>query len=306
MKHPSFLDLGLVLALVGLPNALLGCGNGSKATPQPGAAPSQPSAVTQQQLQEKPPAAAPGQAPPNVPFVAPTAWRSSKGEVVAPPDPAQEQWRVFVNQQRPMQRKTPVWRPLAAAESAVVQMPEVSSYRCIVTPLQIAAEHNDFNTKLLGWTLQRDLLCSADQWRSWTVHPHKVRILPDGTRKTTMAGEVLFSERDPDQQVRETFVLLRDVPERLEAAQDSPERARRRGLTGECSRYSPQQTEVPAWVVPQVWVAPAAMAAKRSAGGDAWPRSSAPQHTAAPRSSSAQLCSPPALTRANSPAGAAD
>ena len=91
-----------------------------------------------------------------------------------------------------------------------------------MTPLQITAEHNDFNTKLLGWSLQRDLLCSADQWRSWTVHPHKLRVLPDGTRKTTVAGEVLFSERDPDQQVRETYVLVRDEPEQRQATTGPP------------------------------------------------------------------------------------
>lgn len=210
MKNSTFLGFGLVFALQG-------CGNGGNAAPQPGAAQPRPAASTQQPL-----VASRGHAPPNVPFVAPAPWRSSKGEVIAPPDPAKEQWRVFVNQQRPMQRKTPVWRPIPAAESAVVQMPEPSSYRCIVTPLQITAEHNDFNTKLLGWTLQRDLLCSADQWRSWTVHPHKVRIRPDGARETTVAGEVLFSERDPDQQVRETFVLVRDVPERLEATTGPP------------------------------------------------------------------------------------
>jgi hypothetical protein len=200
---------------------LAGCGGG-EAPAAPGSR-AQPAPSVATRREPLPVAPARGQAPPDVPFVRSAAWRSAKGdEVVAPPDPATQEWAVFVNQRRPMQRETPVWRPLPATETALVEMPEISSYRCIVTPIQIAAEHNDFNTKLLGWSLQRDLLCSADQWRSWTVHPHKVRLLPDGTRKTNVAGEVLFAERDTNQQVRETFVLLRDVPERREATTGPP------------------------------------------------------------------------------------
>jgi hypothetical protein len=163
-------------------------------------------------------------APPATPFTPPQPWRSrgEPVEVVEPPDLARETWRAFVNQYKPMQKKTPLWRPLPAAETVVLEMPAASAFRCIVTPVQVSTETNDYGTKLKAWLLRRDLLCSADGWRSWTEHPHVARLLPDGTRQTTTMAQVQLRERDRDPEVRETFVLVRDDEEPRAATTGPP------------------------------------------------------------------------------------
>jgi hypothetical protein len=164
-------------------------------------------------------------APPAVAFTVPAPWRSATDppEVVTPPDLASETWRVFVNQFQPIQRETPLWHPLPASESVTVAMPKGSAYRCIVTPLAIRADANDFGTKLEAWILKRELRCSVDGWRSWTVHPHEVRLLRDGTHELISAGEMMFAERSATGELREAFVLVRHDQERRKATTGPPQ-----------------------------------------------------------------------------------
>jgi hypothetical protein len=163
--------------------------------------------------------------PPNMTFRAPEAWRSWKDPsvAVAPPDPARETWRVMVQQHRPMQRATPRWQPLPATETVVVAMPKESGFRCVVGPLDVAPEADESGTRLEAWVLRRDLLCSVDGFRSWTEHGHELRVLADGTRRTTATGRALVRERIDPTTVREAFVLMRD-DEDLRTATTGPPR----------------------------------------------------------------------------------
>lgn len=203
MRLPSF-KLGILLA------CCWGCGGDAAKAPAPAASPPPPAPVVH--------------APPSFSYVPATAWvsREDPNITVAPPDPAKETWRVFSDQRKPMQKPTPVWRPLPANETVAVQLQPESGFRCIVTPLEVSSESNDFGTKLKAWILTRKLLCSGDQWRSWTEHPHSVRVAPDGARTTTLAAEALLREQN-GAEPRETMVLVRDDEERRAATTGPPQ-----------------------------------------------------------------------------------
>ena len=200
--------------------ALLALGCQKPADPPP------PTAATQQQqaLASAAPAPPPALRPPEVPFVAPTAWQSRKPNVppVPPPDVDAEVWRAFVTQNQPLQIKTPRWQLLPPRETVEVVMPEISKYRCVVTPLSVVSDANDFNTKLKAWVMTRQLLCSNDGWQSWTEDSHTVRLPTEGERDMGAVPQVLMREREADQSVRQTFVLLRSDKEQLEATTGPP------------------------------------------------------------------------------------
>jgi hypothetical protein len=205
--------------VVGL--ALAHCGSRAEpAAPQPAAPPTLASAP----LSAAKPEAAPRLRPPEAAFKAPQPWQSRKKDKppVPPPDLAQETWRAFVNQNQPIQIKTPVWQLLPPKETVELAMPAVSKYSCVVQPLSIEAEQNDFQTKLKGWLLLRTLLCSDDGWHSWTEYTHGARISADGTREMFPMPQALLRERESDSSVRQTYVLLRSDKENREATTGPP------------------------------------------------------------------------------------
>ncbi len=211
------------LKWIALGLALAHCGSRAEPpAPQPKAAPLEtavapPAAAT-------PAAAPPALRPPEVPFKAPEAWQSRKKDAppIPPPDVDAEVWRAFVNQNQPIQIKTPVWQLLPPRETVVLKMPEVSKFACVVLPLSIVSDANDFNTKLKGWLLSRTLLCSDDGWHSWTEYAHGAKIAADGTREMFTVPQASLREREADSSVRQTYVLLRSDKERREATTGPP------------------------------------------------------------------------------------
>ena len=201
----------------------LACGR-SESTPQPSAAPAP--------VEPTAPAAAPVQAaapqpkyePPREEFKAPVAWQSRKPGIppIEPPDVEAEVWRVFVTQNQPLQIKTPKWQTLPPRENVEVAMPEGNGFRCVVSPLSVAIDANDFNTKLKAWVMKRTLTCSGDDWRSWSEYSHSVRLTGDGKREMLAVPEALLRERMPDQSIKQTFVLLRSDKEVREATFGPP------------------------------------------------------------------------------------
>jgi hypothetical protein len=199
----------------------LSCGGRAEGGPQPSAAPApapQPAAAAQPLQQER------KYEPPRLEFKAPVAWQSRKSGTppIPPPDPSAEVWRVFVTQNEPLQIKTPKWQSLPPQENVEVAMPEGSSFRCMVSPLEIATDTNDFNTKLKAWVLKRVLTCSDDGWRNWTEYSHSVRVTPEGQRDMLAVPEALLRERMPDQSIKQSFVLLRSDKEIREATTGPP------------------------------------------------------------------------------------
>ena len=221
--------------------AVVSC-KGSAERSTPARAPSVPASKVPAPAALTAPAPLPAElAAPRVAFVAAQAWHSRMGKPVAidPPALANETWRVFVNQNQPIQLATPRWLPLPAQDNVEPAMPPGSRFRCLVTPLQIATDANDFGTKLKAWVLTRTLRCSVDGWHSWTEYPHTVRVAPDGTRTVVAAAEALLRQRDNEapprsagavppgdasgaQSVRETYVLVRADKEHREATTGPP------------------------------------------------------------------------------------
>jgi hypothetical protein len=144
-----------------------------------------------------------------VAFVAPQPWQAKREGAAPIAPPELETWRVLVNQNQPPQIKTPRWQSLPPTETVELAMPAGSGFRCVITPLQVAADANEFGTKLKAWLLTRHLLCSGDDFRHWTEYVHPVRVLPDGARETPPESGALLRERDGDDAVRHTYVLLR-------------------------------------------------------------------------------------------------
>lgn len=161
-------------------------------------------------------------APPAVAFAEPQPWQSAREgtEPIAPPP--LETWRALVSQHKPHQIETPRWQPLPPKDTVALKMAPGSALRCVVTPLQMTADANDFGTKLKAWVLTRSLLCSGDRFRSWTEHVHSVRVPTEGSRATTAEAAVLLRERDAGAEVRHAFVSVRDDEERRAATTGPP------------------------------------------------------------------------------------
>lgn len=212
------------LKWIALGLALAHCGSRAEppAPPQPRAAPLETTAPPPGAVPAAP--APPQLRPPEVPFKAPEPWQSRKKDAppIPPPDVDTEVWRAFVNQNEPIQIKTPVWQLLPPRETVALAMPAVSKFACVVTPLSMVSDANDFNTKLKGWVLSRTLLCSNDGWHSWTEYAHSAKIAAEGTREMFSVPQATLREREADSSVRQTYVLLRSDKERREATTGPP------------------------------------------------------------------------------------
>jgi hypothetical protein len=163
--------------------------------------------------------------PPHAAFVAPASWRPTWGDgpAVAPPDLDAETWRAFVNQYEPIQRDTPTWQLLPARETVALKMPEGSRHRCIVSPLEVSAQADDFGAKLEHWLMVRTVTCSADGFSTWSSYPHRVAVSPDGTRRVLAHSDALLQERVAGGDgVREMYVVFRSDKEVRSASLGAP------------------------------------------------------------------------------------
>jgi hypothetical protein len=161
---------------------------------------------------------------PSFTFAPPPPWHSKKrGEPpVAAPDLTVETWRAFASQTEPLQKKTPRWQPLEAQRTVELEMPEGSAYRCLVTPLRVEAKANTWGTKLTAWAMERTLLCSSDDYRTWIESTLRVRLRADGTREVGPDAGAVLRSRAGDAGVRQMFVLMRSDTERREATLGPP------------------------------------------------------------------------------------
>lgn len=193
---------------------------------EPAAPPAAPAAKVEP-IASAPVAAAPAPLkPPSAAFVAPEAWVSRKPGAkltVEPPDLDQETWRVLVTQNKPLQRKTPLWQSLPARETVELSMPEGVGFRCIVQPVRVSSLADDFNYKLKGWGLTRSMLCSSDDWHSWNEYVYSGIIEADGKRTFPDEIGALLREQAPDQSVRHTFAMIRSDKEKRQATYGKPQ-----------------------------------------------------------------------------------
>jgi hypothetical protein len=157
--------------------------------------------------------------------VPPRPWHSKKPDApaVAPPDLTVETWRAFASQTEPLQRKTPRWQTLDAQRTVELEMPQGSAYRCLVTPLRVEAKANTWGTKLMAWAMERTLMCSSDDYRTWIESTLRVRVRADGTRDVGPDAGAVLRSRIGGAGVRQMFVLMRSDKERREATFGPPQ-----------------------------------------------------------------------------------
>jgi hypothetical protein len=147
-------------------------------------------------------------------FKEPKAFTSADGsKTVAPPDLDAETWRVMVNQNEPMQYKNPLWQALAARETVELQMTPGWKYRCIVPPLEVTPQANEWGTDLSAWLYKRTLLCSNDDFKSWSEAVLNVRQSVKGKRKVGPDAGILLRERADDGSIKQMFVVMRSDKE---------------------------------------------------------------------------------------------
>ena len=162
---------------------------------------------------------------PRLDFVGPRAWQSThaSGSRVEPPDIARERWRALASQTEPMQVKAPRWQALPPDRSVELAMPQGSRFRCLVSPLRVTPQANDFGSELTAWNLERTLLCSSDGFRSWTEQPHVVTARTDGTREVAAQGGALLRQRDEHGREHLSYVMLRADAEQRVATTGPPQ-----------------------------------------------------------------------------------
>ena len=147
-------------------------------------------------------------------FKEPAAFKSADGaKTVPPPDLDAETWRVLVNQNEPMQLKNPFWQPVPARETVELQMTAGWKYRCMVAPLEVKAQPNEWGTELSAWLFKRTLMCSNDDFKSWSESVLNVRQSVKGKRKSGPDAGLLLRERGDDGQIKQMFVMMRSDKE---------------------------------------------------------------------------------------------
>jgi hypothetical protein len=130
---------------------------------------------------------------------------------------------VLVDQYEPHQKPTPEWQPLPAVETVEVKMPEGSGLRCIVPPLQISAEPEESGRSLESWFLSREVLCSGDGFRSFSAHPFRMHLMPDGKRELDYRSDAWLRERGADGTIVHTQVMMRAEAPRRDATVGPPQ-----------------------------------------------------------------------------------
>jgi hypothetical protein len=220
MSLRTVLQRALWFGLAALASIACGSERAPEPAPVPGTAERVPAELSASPAAED---QRPSSGPPAVAFVAPSPWQSKRDGVPPIDPPPLPTWRVLVTQNEPLQAKTPLWQRLPPAETIELAMPPQSGFRCVVTPLQVTAEANDFGTKLKGWLLARSLLCSSDGFRAWTEHVHSVALAAEGSPPEASQSGILLRERDAAAGVRQTNLLVR-TDEEVRAATTGPPR----------------------------------------------------------------------------------
>jgi hypothetical protein len=178
---------------------IAGCDKGETQAPSSAASVSAPAASVE-----------PPHSPPFQRFVF-EPWKSGRKDIapVAPPESLLAAWRVFVNQEKPRQKKNPQWRSIPPKDAVELEMEPGTAFRCIVNPLEVQARPTEDDDGVDAWVLTRKILCSGDGWKTWTESPHQVVVPKEGkVTRTIEQTEVLLREPLGDK-TRETTILMR-------------------------------------------------------------------------------------------------
>jgi hypothetical protein len=124
-----------------------------------------------------------------------------------PPPGVLRPWRVWVNQERPRQKKNPEWRSFGAKEGVVLDIASDGKWRCVVNPVSVLGTVGE-KAKLAGWVASRSIRCSSDGWKTNIEAIVRAGFDPDGNPTQIDSSAVLYLNDSVAGQDRTTVVVL--------------------------------------------------------------------------------------------------
>jgi hypothetical protein len=128
----------------------------------------------------------------------------------APPEPPPSvlrPWRVWVNQERPRQRKNPEWRSFGARDGALLDIAADGKWRCLVNPVSVLGTVGE-RAKLAGWVASRSVRCSSDGWKTNIEAFVRAAFDPGGNPTEIDSSAALYLNDVVSGQERTTVVVL--------------------------------------------------------------------------------------------------
>lgn len=124
-----------------------------------------------------------------------------------PPAKALAPWRVWINQEKPRQKKNPHWRPYEAKTAAMLDIAEDGKWRCLVTAARLFASYDE-HASIREWTASRRVRCSVDGWKTYVESYVRSGFRPDGTPTVADPPAPLYLHDVVNGQARSTVVVL--------------------------------------------------------------------------------------------------
>lgn len=138
----------------------------------------------------------------------------AKGQPDAPPpEGVLRPWRVWINQERPRQKKAPDWRVYAAKDAAMLDIASDGKWRCLLNPIHALGKINEHG-KIGSWIASRAIRCSSDGWRTFVEGPVQTSFDPQGNEIETGASAVLYLNEVVGGVPRSTAVVLEGEKQR--------------------------------------------------------------------------------------------
>jgi hypothetical protein len=141
--------------------------------------------------------------------------RKPGAPAVHPPAAALQPWRVWVNQERPRQKKNPHWRTIPGKAAVELAMPD-GPYRCLVNPVAVFGKADE-DASVSHWTATRTLRCSSDEWQTFTEARRQFGVTPAGEITVVDEPAELRLHGVVDGKSWETVLVLR-----ADAKKDAP------------------------------------------------------------------------------------
>lgn len=134
--------------------------------------------------------------------------KPAKGRPAAtPPDGALRPWRVWVNQERPRQKKAPTWRVYGAKEGAFLDLAADGKWQCLVNPVKVFGKVNE-RAKIADWIVSRTVRCSCDGWRAYVDGFVQASFDAEGKETETTPSAALYLNDTVGGAPRATVVVL--------------------------------------------------------------------------------------------------
>jgi len=121
-------------------------------------------------------------------------------------------FRVWVNQESPMQKKTPEWRSYPAKEGASIELAPDGKWRCLLNPVRIRGKYEE-TRKLDFWAVSRTLRCSSDGWATYVEGLVSAQYDETGKREHAEPPAAMYLKDIVGGVPRSTVVVLEVQPE---------------------------------------------------------------------------------------------